>query len=140
MNKVRNWFNYQEKRLPTPETANLPSLTVPDQTLSLKELIQRHASGREVTALVGSYQETGDYDHLLAHIEGMSEIDRIEYSRKLKKEVREGLAAYQADTENRQKRQEEAKAAAIAAQLAASEEARTKPEPPAPPSPKKGKT
>lgn len=119
---VNNWANY--KQPVTPETANDPSLTVPDQTLSIKELLQRHASGRNVTTLVGSYQESGEYDELLAHVQGMSEIERIEYAKTLKDEVKQGLKAYEDDSKNREQRRKEAAKAAEAAKLAASEEAR----------------
>jgi len=119
----RNNYNYKQHKTPTPETANLPSLAIPDQTLGLKEMIQRHASGREITQLVGMYQEDGNYDELLAHVETMSEIDRIEYSRTLKKEVQEGLAQYKKDTAKREKAAAKAKKDAIAAQLAESEKA-----------------
>lgn len=123
---VNNWETYKTNKPPTTETANDPSLTVPDQTLSIKELIARHKSGRNVTVLTGSYQESGEYDELLAHVQGMSEIERIEYAQTLKEEVRIGLEAYEKDTKNREKRQAKAAKDADAAKLAASEEARLK--------------
>jgi len=121
---VNNWATYATNKPPTPETANDPSLTVPDQTLSIKELISRHASGRHVTTLVGSYQESGEYDELLAHVQGMSEIERIEYSKTLKDEVKAGLKAYEDDTKNREKRRKAALKKANDAKLAAAEAAR----------------
>lgn len=37
-----NQFNYQK---PKGETSNLPSLTIPDQTMTIRELIERHVRG-----------------------------------------------------------------------------------------------
>jgi len=124
MKKVNNWATYADNKPPTTETANDPSLTVPDQTLSIKELISRHASGRQVTTLVGAYQESGEYDELLAHVSGMSEIERIEYAKTLKDEVKQGLAAYEADTKEREKRRKKAAKDAEAAKLADAEASR----------------
>jgi len=124
MKKVNNWATYATNKPPTTETANDPSLTVPDQTLSVKELISRHASGQHVTTLVGSYQKSGEYDELLAHVSGMSEIERIEYAKTLKDEVKVGLKAYEDDKELREQRREEALKKANDAKLAAAEAAR----------------
>lgn len=124
MTKINNWATYATNKPPTPETANDPSLTVPDQTLSVKELISRHASGRHVTVLTGSYQESGEYDELLAHVSTMSEIERIEYAKTLQDEVKQGLAAYEADTKEREKRRKKAAKDAKDAKLAAAEAAR----------------
>jgi len=123
---AKNWNTYKEFPTPSPETANDPSLTVPDQTLSVKELISRHASGRNVTVLVGTYQESGEYDELLAHVQGMSEIERIEYAKTLQAEVKEGLEAYEKDTKNREKRRKAALKKANDAKVAEAEAARLK--------------
>lgn len=118
MKKVRTFFNYNETQPVTPETANLPSKTVPDQTLSLKELIARHAQGRDITTLTPIYQETGDYSELATAIDGMSEMEQLEYLKTLKVEVRQGLEAYEADEKDRKQRFKKQQEDAIAAKIA----------------------
>lgn len=124
MTKVRTYFNYQETKKPTPETANMPSLTVPDQTLSLKELIRRHAQGRHITTLTGSYQEDGEYDELMTAVEKMSELERMEYLKTVAAETKAGFEEYERNTASREAAAAKAAKDAEAAALAASEEAR----------------
>lgn len=43
--KVKNSLNYQWQFDTKPEENNLPSMTVPDQTMSIREIMQRHVRG-----------------------------------------------------------------------------------------------
>lgn len=46
--RVRNWLNYQYELI-IHEVNTLPSLTVPDQTLSVKDILERHTRGLPFT-------------------------------------------------------------------------------------------
>jgi hypothetical protein len=118
--KVRNHFNYMKNKLPSPETANLPSRAVPDMTLPISELIRRQKAGQQITELTGIYQEDGNYNELLAAINGMSEMDRLDYARELADETREGLKKYKKTVEENRKKMENAKIKAMEDKIAAS--------------------
>lgn len=63
------------------ETFKEPSLTVPGQTLSLRDLLDRYVRGGEVATFNPVYTgEEEDYPDL----ERMSEMDRIDYANELK--------------------------------------------------------
>lgn len=46
MKKVRTWFNHEPTK---GEVNNQPSLTVPDQTMSMREIMLRYASGLPIS-------------------------------------------------------------------------------------------
>lgn len=46
--RVRNWLNYQDELI-IHEVNTLPSLTIPDQTLSVKDILDRHTRGLPFT-------------------------------------------------------------------------------------------
>lgn len=104
--RVKNMFNYKDNRPPTVETTNLPSMTVPSKVLTIEEILRRNAQGQSVTSLTGIYQESGDYNELLAAMNGMSEMERLEYARDLEKEVKDGLEKYKKDKKEREALQE----------------------------------
>ena len=60
--KVKNQFSAQlfEKQY---ETNNEPSLTIPDQTLSIKQILERYASGQSLEGKTPYYdeEETEEY-------------------------------------------------------------------------------
>lgn len=59
MNQVKTWLNREEH----PETAKVftkPSATIPDQTMSIQEILKRHAHGLPLGGtLEGLYDEEG---------------------------------------------------------------------------------
>jgi len=123
MTKVRNQFTYVKMKQPSPESANLPSRAVPDMTLPISELIRRQKAGQMVTELTGIYQEDGNYNELLAAINGMSEMERLDYARTLAEETKEGLEKYKTQMEANKKANEEAKIQAMQQKIADSEAA-----------------
>lgn len=46
--RVRNWLNYQDELI-IHEVNTLPSLTIPDQTMTVKDIIDRHTRGLPFT-------------------------------------------------------------------------------------------
>lgn len=96
---------------PNPELNTQKSETVPDMTMSLSELLQRHTRGQEIPTFEGSYNDDyiPDIDRLdLTEIEEMAEYhkirvqDAIEYAEKESTETKKQL------TEKKQKEDEEA--------------------------------
>lgn len=94
MKKIRNAYNYHATKQPSPETANLPSLTVPNQTDSIRTLLEKQRRGHAITQLTGTYQEDGNYSELMAAVDRMSEMQRIDYARDLAEETKAGLEKY----------------------------------------------
>lgn len=82
MKKVKNWLNAHE--FPKEyETNNLPSLTVPDQTMSIREIMDRFARGLPLDVRVPIYEgeesEFPDVNRLdLAEIQELTEQSRDE--------------------------------------------------------------
>lgn len=75
----------REDQAPSPETSRKEkSKTVPNMTLPLGELLRRHAGGQNITTLQPEYQATDEYDELVANIGNMSEMDRLDLSRRMK--------------------------------------------------------
>ena len=67
--KKRRVRNHNNPRPPkSEEEATIPSITVPNMTLSLKELVSRHRLGQSVAVFDGNYEESGEYDHMTAGI------------------------------------------------------------------------
>lgn len=62
------------------EVNNSPSLTVPNMTLSLEDLIKRYVRGDDVTVFEGVF--TGD-DDLFDGVERMDSLDRLDLARHL---------------------------------------------------------
>lgn len=46
MRKIFNWLNYEQQ---PGQVFELASLTVPDQTMSIKEMLRRHAAGIQIS-------------------------------------------------------------------------------------------
>jgi len=66
---------------PKGEVYTLPSLTIPDQALSLETLITRYVRGGEVQVFPGVF---GGDDLIPVNLERMDEIERIELARNIK--------------------------------------------------------
>lgn len=92
--KVINWFKYKrdlylEDGLFTTQVSE----TVPDQTLSMKELVDRYVSGGIVPGL-RNYPEEFDTESELAEfdIEKMSTLDRARFLEDVKQQIQDNEA------------------------------------------------
>lgn len=82
--KVQNSLNYKRHK---GQTFTQPSLTVPDQTMSLKEILSRHARGLPISGKTSPvYDETEEY---LPDPTKMDLADRQQYAKQLKEELAE---------------------------------------------------
>lgn len=71
------------------ERYTLPSLTVPSQVLSLKEMLERYVRGENVDVFNPVYNGEDE----LPDIERMSEMDRIDAAREMKSELERTVEA-----------------------------------------------
>lgn len=81
MTPVRNWANWAKLTNPIGEENRSPSMTVPNQTLSLQELLKRYVRGQDVTVMPGVYH--GE-DHDMPDIEHMDAVERLELAQKIR--------------------------------------------------------
>ncbi len=85
-NDRQTWRNY----IPSKGEVNTKdSLTVPDQTLTLEELIQRHTRGQGVTTFMPNYSTEEEYELGidLSAIRKMDTFQKLEHSRKIKRQL-----------------------------------------------------
>ena len=76
--KTRNWLNYDSKSMGDGLNTTMVSETVPDQSLTMQELIERFVQNRDVPGLRNF--EFDDEDTLnLPEIAKMSTIDRVRF-------------------------------------------------------------
>ena len=50
------------------EENNKPDMTVPDQTMTLKQILERHTRGQEIPVLQPFYSHTEDWDNYLPYL------------------------------------------------------------------------
>lgn len=68
--RLINWFNYNSVNVPDiMEVNTLPSKTVPDMTLSIRDLVDRHKAGLNVKTFSPVYSERNV---------GLEKLDKIE--------------------------------------------------------------
>lgn len=111
MRSIVNWGNYKTHSNRVGERNTLPSLTVPGQTLSLQQLLDRYVRGDQVAVFNPVYTEDPMFDGL----EQMDEMDR----RDLALGIREGIDEYRSD----------AAAKKAATDKSAADKAKVKPDP-----------
>jgi len=70
---------------PAFETFSLPSMTIPGQTLSLKQLLERYVRGETITTFSPTF--SGD-DDLPDGIEKLDPMDRIDMARNIKAAIK----------------------------------------------------
>lgn len=81
MNAVKTWWNFDSlvgREMPTGV-----SLTVPDQTLSLKDLLARYTRGQDVVSFTPIFN--GDSD--LPDPSRMDALERLDYARHIKNQL-----------------------------------------------------
>jgi len=96
-NQKFNWYNYQTQ---PGEVNNLPSLTVPDQTLSLRELVARFTRGQNVATFEPVFDDDADSDLWLPDTNRMTFDEKIDYLENLKDQT----AAVKSDLLKRSKK------------------------------------
>lgn len=93
---MKNMFNYDFKKY--GEDFTKPSLTVPDMTMSLRELVERFTRGQEVPYRTPMYDENEDYHEL----EKLDKIEKLERA----KQIRKGIKDMQEELKNKLERKE----------------------------------
>lgn len=76
------------------ETFTGPSLTVPDQSLSLKDLLERYVMGQNVETFKGVYN--GDQDDIPENIDRMDHLEKLDLARQVRGKIAETQAALSA--------------------------------------------
>ncbi|MEM2002479.1 MAG: hypothetical protein QXT77_07540 [Candidatus Methanomethylicaceae archaeon] len=89
MKKFKNAFDYDPKDIKN-EVNESPSMTVPDMTMSLQELLKRYTRGGEVATFQPVYQQTDDFEND-PDISKMDATEKLEYAR----QIRESISEYQ---------------------------------------------
>lgn len=72
-----------------PEINKGISITVPDEAMSLEDLLKRHSRGQEVTIFQGVYSMDNDDDfaNILPEFDKMDRIERLHFSQELRQEI-----------------------------------------------------
>jgi hypothetical protein len=83
MRNVKNSLNYDYKEQ-KGEVNNLPSMTIPDQTMSIRTIVDRYTSGLPVTGFTPVYD--GE-DFYMPDPKTLDLVDRAELAEKVKEEV-----------------------------------------------------
>lgn len=86
LRRIRNRFDKQPTIHEVSEKQTLPSKTVPDQSLSIKELVERYIRGENVKVFNGTYAEEGEE---LFDTTGMTEMDMLDLARETAEYIKE---------------------------------------------------
>lgn len=84
-NYISNWYNAITLGMInySAEDNHSPSQTVPGMTMSLEELLKRYVRGEMVTTVQGTYSGDSDLPDLI----GLTEMDKLDMARDLKKSL-----------------------------------------------------
>jgi len=85
-NIIINQHTYAAKNHRRYETNDLPSKTVPGQTLSLKTLLERFTRGQGVETYTPIYDDSGTYPD---NLERMDKMEKLELARGIKSKIKE---------------------------------------------------
>lgn len=85
MKKFLNAFSYDFSKIEL-EKNNSPSLTQPEMTLSLKELISRYTRGGQVATFTPVYTGDGEFDEY-PEFEKMDAVEKMEYAARIKESI-----------------------------------------------------
>lgn len=85
--KFQNAFDY---KVPEGEINNEPSLTVPNMTMSLEEILTRYTRGGEIATLTPVYQEHDEFDES-PDLQKMDAVEKLQYA----KDIRDSIAEFQ---------------------------------------------
>ena len=126
MKKVRNQFNYNPNDSGNKEHFKKPSLTVPDMSMTITELVTRYTRGQNIKVLSPSWYESEDkIPEFDGHIDKLDKFEKMDLAKKTAEEIK-------TTTESIKKRRKSAK---IKADEKAKKEAEQKQEQVPPPSP-----
>lgn len=90
MKFFRNCFTYRDDHFEAPTTYEHPkgvSMTIPDQTLSLRELVARHTRGQSVPQHIGVFDD--DNDNLMPELDKMDTLQKVDYLQSLKQSIQQ---------------------------------------------------
>lgn len=105
----QNAITWQNARPSKGEVNTLPSMTIPNQVLTMDELVRRYVRGDpNVTQFQPVYSDNDD----MPNIEHMDEMEKLEMSRALKSRSIEDLAVIKANEAARRRQKEIDKAIA----------------------------
>lgn len=84
--KFNSAYTFKRKDHVISEKNDAPSLTVPDEALPLKTLLQRHTRGMDVTMFQGVYSMNNDDDfaNILPEFDKMDRIEKLHFSAELR--------------------------------------------------------
>lgn len=88
---VANWANYSQQSKGRAEHFKRPSLTVPGQTLSLKQLLDRYVKGQDVDVFTPQYSEDPDIPDNLEKMDTLEKLDLAQNIRRGIKSFREQI-------------------------------------------------
>lgn len=83
--KYRNRINYNSSGMDVFEISDAKSMTVPDQTLTIRQLLERYTTGGSVATFTPVYN--GDEE--FAEFEKMDKLDKLMYAQELEEGIQE---------------------------------------------------
>lgn len=100
MKKFKNAFDYDPKDV-AGERTDKPSMTVPEMTMSLKEILSRYTRGGEVATFTPVYQDNDEFDEN-PDFSKMDATEKLQYARQIKEAIVEHQKrAYAKQTERK---------------------------------------
>ena len=81
--KIRNSLNYIQER---GKVFTEPSQTVPDQTMSIRTILDRYAKGLPTTGMKIPIYEDGDIDNYIPDPKTMDLAERQEYAKQARQD------------------------------------------------------
>lgn len=89
MSIVKNYLN--REKFPSKEKVfTMPSETIPDQTLSMRELLDRHSRGLPIDVKTPIWEESADIDDIMPDPRTLDLSERQEFAKNAKEEL-EGI-------------------------------------------------
>lgn len=85
--KFRNAFDYDHTK-EVNEFNELPSMTVPDMTMSLSEILKRYTRGGEIATLTPVYQEEDEFSEY-PDFEKLDALEKLQYAQEIKESINE---------------------------------------------------
>jgi hypothetical protein len=86
--KIKNYLN-RDNFVKNYKVFTMPSETIPDQTMSMRELLDRHARGLPVDAKVPIWDENPDLDDILPDVRTMDLSEKMQFIETAKTELEE---------------------------------------------------
>lgn len=103
--KVRNQFNYQ---ITKGKNITMPSQTIPDQTMSIKTILERYSKGLPVSGYKAPIYEDGDIENYIPDPRRMDLAERQQFAKQAKQESKNIMENYNISTKRQSQRVESA--------------------------------